>query len=339
MTGWRNLTLAVTVVFLVILVFVPRDEMQRETIRVVIVKYLSYAPLFIAHEEGFFEAEGLEIELLPVTGVSTAIPALVEGDVDVLPAAIMPSYFNVINRGGLMKVVAGKGYFKPEGCAYAGVMARRSLLDSGELSSASDLAGRRVSTERTSPSYFRVDQFLKSSGVALDDLEVVDVPLSARFDAFKRGTLDVSTASEPWVTRLRLSGHAGLLASAGEFLPEFQYAYLLFGKSLLKDRPEAGERFILAYLKAIRHLNAEGKSDRHIEIVSKYTGLEKELLAEACWPSLRNDGRAQPQSLDKFQHWAMKQGLVSEVTPMDLLYDPSFIERANHLLAKKSGQK
>jgi NitT/TauT family transport system substrate-binding protein len=241
MNAWRNLTLTVAVVFLIALAFLPRDEGQRNTIRVVIVKYLSFAPLIIAHEEGFFKAEGLEVELLPVTRVSTAIPALVQGDIDVLPAAIMPSYFNIINRGGLMRVVAGKGYIKPEGCAYAGIMARRSLLESDELSSASDLSGRRLSTDRTSPSYFKVDQYMKSSGLTLDDLEVVDIPLPAQFNAFERGTLDVATASEPWVTRLRHSGHADLLASAGDFLPDFQFGYLLFGKSLLKDRPEAGK--------------------------------------------------------------------------------------------------
>ncbi|HEX9831574.1 MAG TPA: ABC transporter substrate-binding protein, partial [Mycobacterium sp.] len=332
--NWRFPALAIAAATLFLLVLAPRGELKRDTIRVGIVGYLSFTPLFIAHEEGFFEAEGLEVEFLPLTGASAAIPALIDGEIEVLPAAIMPSYFNAINRGGLMRVVAGKGYFDPYGCAYSGIMARRSLLDAGELSSAPDLAGRRVSLDRSDPSYFKFDQFLKGSGVGWKDFEVVDIPPAARFDAFKRGTLDVSTASEPWVSRFVRSGYAGILASAGDFLPGFQFGYLLFGKNLLKNRREAGERFILAYLKAIRHLNAEGKSERHIEIVSKYTGLDKELLEEACWPSVRNDGRAQPASLDKFQHWAMEQGLVNTITPMDQLYDPSFIERANRLLAQ-----
>jgi hypothetical protein len=86
-------------------------------------------------------------------------------------------------------------------------------------------------------------------------------------------------------------------------------------------------------------MNAEGKSDEHIEIVSKFTGLDKELLAETCWPSIRDDGRVQPQSLNKFQYWAVEQGLVGAITPMDLLYDSNFIEHANRLLAEESGQK
>lgn len=306
---------------------------REDAIKVVMISYLSYAPLFIAEAEGFFADEGLNVELLPVTRVSTAIPSLIKGDIDVLPAVIMPSYFNLINRGATMKVVAGKGYNSADGCAYSGIMARRSLLESGELLSAADMAGRRVSTERTSPSYFRFNQFLVRGDLTLDDMTIIDIPAAAKFDAFATGALDVSTASEPWVTRYRRAGDALLWARTSDHLPGFQFGYLLFGKSLLEDNPEAGERFILAYLKAVRHLNAEGKSERHVDILAEYTGLDRDLLAEACWPPLRDDGRAQPESLDAYQYWALEQGLVDAIAPMDALYDSRFIERANRVLA------
>lgn len=327
--------LAGALLFGVMLYRPPAAAQSQDTIKVVVIGYLSYAPIFIAQEEGFFAAEGIDVELLSVTRVSTAIPALVQGDIDVLPAAIMPSYFNIINRGGMMKVVAGKGYNSPEACAYSGIMARRSLLESGELSTAEDMAGRRVSTDRTSTSYYRFNKFLVAAGLTLDDLTVVDIPAAAKFDAFETGALDVATASEPWVTRYERAGNALLWSRTSDHLPGFQFGHLLFGKSLLEDNPETGERFVLAYLKAVRHLNAEGKSERHIEILAKYTGLDREVLAEACWPPLRDDGRAQIDSLDAYQRWALEQGLVDHIAPIETLYDSRFIERANRLLAEE----
>ena len=307
------------------------------TIKVVVISYLSYAPIFIAHDEGFFAAQGLNVELLPVTRVSTAIPSLVKGDIDVLPAVIMPSYFNIINRGGVMKVVAGKGYNSPDGCAYSGIMARRALLEDGHLRLAGDVRGRRVSTERTSPSYYLFQRFLATSGLTLDDLTVIDIPAAAKFDAFATGALDVTTASEPWLTRYTRAGDTLLWSRTSDYLPGFQFGHFLFGKSLLEDNRDAGGRFILAYLKAVRHLNAEGKSAKHVDIVAKYTGLEKELVAAACWPPLRNDARAQPESLDEYQRWALDQGLIDTITPIEQLYDSRFIERANRLLDHTPG--
>jgi len=323
---------AVVTLLIGLIVFLPREQEKRETIRVVYVKYLSFAPLFIAYEEGFFEAEGLDVELLSVTGIYTTIPSLVQGEVDVLPAAIMPAYFNIISRGGLMKIVAGKGHNSAGGCAYSGLMVRRKLIESGEVSKPSDLAGRRVSTERIAPSYLWAEKYLQSGGLSMDDLEVIDIPIPARLGAFENGSLDLTTASEPWLTRFSRDGHSVLLARSSDILPNYQFGYLLFGKTLLEDRREAGQKFILAYLKAVRHMNSEGKTDRQIEILSKYTGLDKELLKDACWPSIRDDGRVQTSSLDIFQQWALKQDLISEITDVKVLYDSRFIEAANQLL-------
>jgi NitT/TauT family transport system substrate-binding protein len=336
----RILTASLAVILTFIAIWKPWvDDPPRNTIRVVMLKYLSYSPIFIAQEEGFFAAEGLEVELLPVSRISAAIPSLIQGEIDVLPVAIMPAFFNIINRGGTMKVVGGKGYISSEGCAYSGIMARRNLIESGELSTAADMAGRRISTDRTSPSYFRFNRFIESAGLTLDDLTVIDLPAAARIDAFASGALDVSTASEPWVTRYRRAGDSLMWSRSSDHLPGFQFGYLLFGKTLLEDRPQAGERFMLAYLKAVRHLNEEGKSDRHIEILEKHTGLDRELLKEACWPPLRNDGRAQEQSLAEFQTWALEQGLISRITPVDLVYDSRFIEHANRMLPETAERR
>ena len=61
---------------------------------------------------------------------------------------------------------------------------------------------------------------------------------------------------------------------------------------------------MVAYLKAVRQYN-EGKTGRSLDIVAKATGLERELLTEACWPRLRDDGRTNIESILDFQSWAV----------------------------------
>ena len=163
---------------------------------------------------------------------------------------------------------------------------------------------------------------------------VIDLPVAARIDAFASGTLDVTTASEPWVTRYRRTGHAELWARSSDHLPDFQFGFMLFGKTLLQDRPEDGEKFMLAYLKAVKHLNETGKGHGHIEILAKHTRLDEELLAEACWPPIHDDARVDAGSLAGFQHWAIDQGLVSDFTPIDALYEPRFVEYANRSIGE-----
>jgi len=308
---------------------------KRESIRVVAIPYISFAPIFVALEEGFFADEGLDVELYPVSRSDAAIPLLIQGDIDVVPAAIMPSFFNVISRGADMRIVAGKGFHDTNACPYNGIMVRRSLLETGQVGSVADIRGKTVSVDRSAPFYFGFGLWLKQGHVTLDEVTVIDLPAPARLEAFRSGTLDLAYATEPWITRIENDGSAQLWKMASELLPNYQYGHILFGKNLLFERPGAGEKFMVAYLRAVRQLNSGGRSPRNIQILAKHTGLDERFLEEVCWPVIRNDARVQPESLEAFQTWAMEEGLISEVLPVERLYEPHFIEYANRVLEKE----
>ena len=70
---------------------------------------LSYAPYLVAQEEGFFSEQGLNVELLQFQRSQDAIPALVQGQLDVLGGALSFGFLNAITRGGNIRMVADKG--------------------------------------------------------------------------------------------------------------------------------------------------------------------------------------------------------------------------------------
>ena len=55
---------------------------------------------------------------------------------------------------------------------------------------------------------------------------------------------------------------------------------------MLEMDKEVGVRFMVAYLKAVRQFSGE-KSDRNLEIISKYTQLPAEELKQVCWNSFQ----------------------------------------------------
>jgi NitT/TauT family transport system substrate-binding protein len=272
----------------------------RESIRILTIPYLTFAPIFIALEEGFFAEQGLDIELQSASRSDATIPLLVQGEIDVVPAAIMPSFFNIISQGAPIRVVAGKGLHAGGACPYNGIMVRRSLLESGEVHTVEDIRGRPVSVDRSAPFYFGFNLWLKRGNLGLKDVTVMDLPPPARLQAFRAGTIDMAYATEPWITRMLRDGASELWIDASELMPDYQYGYVLFGKRLLLERPELGEKFMVAYLRAVRQLNSEGPSRRHIEILAKHTGLDQDLLKEVCWPAIRD--RRRPRATGKPEH-------------------------------------
>jgi ABC-type nitrate/sulfonate/bicarbonate transport system substrate-binding protein len=114
-------------------------------------------------------------------------------------------------------------------------------------------------------------------------------------------------------------------------IPDFQFAFILYGPILLDKNPDAGRRFMVAYLKAVRQYNL-GKTERNLEILAKHTGLDRELLKRACWPPMHNDGRINVRGVLDFQAWAVGKGFLDSPVKEEQFWDPRFVEYANQVL-------
>jgi NitT/TauT family transport system substrate-binding protein len=293
-------------------------------VKVLSMPYITFAPFFIAQDEGYFAEQGLEVEFVQFDGLSTAIPALAQGEIDVVSGHIRASIFSAITGGAEIKVVADKGYVNPTGCADTAILARKSLLESGGLKSPAQLAGLKVSVDLTNYEGYLMDQILTPAGLTIDDVELVDdIPSSTQSEVLGSGAVDVLFSAEPWLTRILGGGNASLWIAPKECIPDFEYGVVLYGPSFLTKDPEAGNRFMLAYLKGVQQYN-QGKTDRNIEILSKYTELDADILNAACWPSVRLDGSINLKSILDFQKWALGKGYISSVITSEQLWDPQF---------------
>jgi len=303
-------------------------------LRVTTVDSLSNAPLFIALAAGYFEEQGLDIELVTFRRAGAALPSLAQGRLDVFTGMISPSYINLIGRTDDVKIVLVRGRLESEGCSAYSFVARRDLVESGALDGPEDLRGLRIGTDRTSSSYYVVTRLLAAGGLGPDDVETVDVTYGFKVEAFQRDLLDVSTASEPWTTRIVNSGAAVVWKPAREVVPGFQYGFMLFGPTLLRDNREAGKKFITAYLQGVRKYNAEGKTPDNLEIVARRMQVEVDFLQDTCWPLHENDGRLDFSLMDRYQTWALEQGLVDRTLSEEEIWDRAFVDHANRVLGE-----
>ena len=105
----------------------------------------------------------------------------------------------------------------------------------------------------------------------------------------------------------------------------------MFGPSLLKDNPEAGKKFMIAYLKAARQY-MQGKTERNLDIAQKYFEMDRETLIQSSWSPVSTDGRVRAQDVLDFQDWAYKNGLVDKEVAAEQLLDTVFIDYANSVL-------
>lgn len=303
----------------------------RKRISVAIQPFLSHAPVLIAYADSFFAEEGLDIEFIKVANSTEAIPALLKGDLDVFPASANPGLFNAMARGVAVRMVADRGYFDPNGCTFAAI-----AVPPGHLASvrANPRRVKRVTIERQHGTLYLIEKAFESVGLSLDSLDTKIIPPLPEAEALGKGTLDAAFVGEPWVTRVVAGGKGEVWIRLERVLPNAQSGYVFFGPSLLKNDPDAGRHFLIAYRRGVAKLR-EGKTPENVAILAKETGDTPELVRQQCWPTLRADGRVDLASTQEYQLWLQRKGLVPQLATPDQMLDSTFLVYADSVLKQR----
>ena len=287
-----------------------------EVVRVAMQPYLSYAPVLIASEEGYFRDQGLDVRLLVLGRSEQTLVAMLSGEADVWPGTITPGFLRAIALGGGIRIVGDKGYLSADGCTYVGIALRKGL---DPATAAGSL--RRFNHNREGANSYLADRMLASRGVNVDSLELVAIPAEAMPGALADSVLDASASAEPYLSRAAQAG--SLWIRAQDVAPDYQWGVLTFGTRLLTERPDLGERFLAAYRRGAAQANL-GKTPHNLEVLSRATGMTLEELRNTCWPTFREDGRIRLQDILDYQRWARAHGLLDTVATPEQLYDSSF---------------
>jgi NitT/TauT family transport system substrate-binding protein len=309
----------------------PAEAPAKDVVTLNYQPYISFGAFFVGEEEGCFAEQGLELRYVPVARSMDSLSAVAQGDLDVLSGYLSIGLLNAIASGAQIRMVADKGHVDPARPPQAALLVRRALAEKGVLEKPEKLRGLRLALDYNVLETMMTERALARAGLTLDDMEIVKLPPAGRITALANGTVDISLEGEPWIARALKAGSAVIWLTDNDLIPGYQCFYVAFGPSLLRDRPEVGRRFMIAYLKSVRRYN-QGKTDANVEVVARRTKLDPDLVRQAGWPAIRSDGMIEPQSILEFQNWAFSKGLLNRKLETDEFWDPSFAQHADRLL-------
>jgi NitT/TauT family transport system substrate-binding protein len=309
----------------------PTPTLEPIHLKVSVRTFISFAPLFIARDEGYFAEQGLEVELIDFSSSASfeTIPLLVSREVDAAGSILDVSVFNAIAQGSNLKYVADRGFMNPDHCATDAFVISKARMTAGTVPDASEIKGMNIGIQSPggSPEYI-MDVFLAQNGLTQDDIQTSLIPNPAtRVESLASNAIDVSVLTEPWITRAQSSGAGELWIPYSDIVPNISLGTVVFGPGILEDKPEAGTRFMIAYLKAVKQFN-EGKTDRNVQIIADYTQLPPEAIKGSCWASFQPSGVMNQETMLAFQTWANEHGYLDQLLDLDQFWTSQFLDEA-----------
>jgi ABC-type nitrate/sulfonate/bicarbonate transport system substrate-binding protein len=193
---------------------------------------------YIAQEQGFFENNGLDVEIKNYDSGKLAADALIAGDADISTSADAVLVSNSFEHEDLR--VMGT-------VAIANVVGLIARKDRG-INEPTDLAGKKIGVTRGSNGEFSLGVFLILNGLTLEDIEIVDLKPNEIVGALVSGEIDAGFTWEPnlYNAEIQLEDNALIIK---ENIPEF-YFVLLSKKVWIDSNPEVAKRFVKALVQA-----------------------------------------------------------------------------------------
>ncbi len=295
---------------------------------------LSFAPIFVAYEKGYYREQGLDVDLQTLTGGTDMVTQTASGNFDVGAGSPGAGLFNALARGIQLKFVAPVSIFKPP--VSTPLVGSKALQDKGELHGIADLRGRRVSIiSRGAASEYFLDQALRRGGLTINDVDLQVLPGPDAVAALANESIAAGNVNEPNASEAIEKGVGVLLNN--DYADNVLAIIMYFNEAFAQTRRDDGVRFLTGFYKAVRDLEPAYHDD-DVAIMAQYTHLSPQIIRSAARPYHDPDGSLRLTDMEAMQRFSIAQGDTTYSEPLDLAHfaDSSFTESALQRLAAES---
>lgn len=246
---------------------------------------LNGARYFIAHDEGLFAKNGIEVEQIKFLAGPPFFAAFQSGSIDVGFMGTPPASVGIA-QGVPMKIFAVENY------AY-GSEALVVTPKSG-INSLKDLRGKRIAAQRGTSGEYALISGLKSVGMTLKDIQYLTLDVTALLPAFSKGDIDGGWYWEPWQGEMREAG-GKQIATDGDVGVAGCIVWVA-RPEWLASNGDAVQRILRALDEA--HASLLRNPKQAAEYLHKDTGVSSSLALEvltkeAKWPTMREEWDAE----------------------------------------------
>ena len=213
---------------------------------------LFYTPMYVADALGYFEEEGLDVEIILTSGANNVAAAVMSGDVQIGFCGSEQSLY-VYNEGAKDYLINFAGMTKRDGSF---LVSRTPIKDfklndiSGEI-----LGGRTGGMPAMTLNYTLYENNINSLSVN------TNFDFAALSGAFVGGNGDFVTLFEPNALNLEKEGYGYVVASIGELGGEVPYTAFNALKSYIEENPETIKKFTKAIQKGLDYTHNNSSED------------------------------------------------------------------------------
>jgi NitT/TauT family transport system substrate-binding protein len=296
-----------------------------------------FVPLYVADGKGFFEKEGLKVEIVSAHGGPMAMQALIAGQVQFC-ATGHGQVANLFEKGKKTKIVNQM----QDKCTF-------SMVGRPEIKQIKDIKGKLIGCTKIGAETYGVGRFLAAkAGLNPEkDITMVEVGgIATMAGALENNRIQATMAWEPLTSKLlserkgvllaRLNSREDSLKHFGS--PSYSFSVIEVTEEYLKKNHKTVQKFVNAMVAAEKWI-ASHSIDELVGVVSPYfSGTEKDILEIALEndrEAFSKDGLVTREGHNTALKVFMDAGMIEQNVAFEDIVDNSFSQRALKISKKQ----
>jgi NitT/TauT family transport system substrate-binding protein len=292
----------------------PRGETV--TVRIGLLPVLDTLPIYVAKSQGFFEARGIAVEIVPVASAPERDQLMQSGQIDAMVNEIVSVLF--FNQSE-MEVTAVR--FARTATAEYPLFRILASKDS-TIETPNDLRGVPIGVSQGTVIEYTTERLLQNAGLSPEEIETLAVPkIPDRLNLLETGQLAAANLPDPAASLAILGGARPILDDTS--LPEISHSIISFQSEFLQAHPQIVRGFLAAVEEAVQAINAD--KTQWDTLMIEHNLMPVPLIDTYTLPDFPLAAvPSQSQFMDALE-WAQGKGLVSGSIPYEGSVDASYL--------------
>ncbi len=318
----RIVSLVLVVVFLGVAVSscapVPAAQPEESKLKLALIPVLDTIPIYIALQNGYFGAQGIAVEVVPVKSPQERDVLLQTGQVD-----------------GVLTDLQGVGLLNKDSVKVKAVYtSRRPFPDAplfrilaspkSNIATPADLKAVPIGISNNTIIEYLTDRILTFEGLTTDEIAKIEVgAITVRFEQLMNGNIQAAVLPDPLA-------QGAIAAGAKLVVDDTRYAnlsqsVLVFQASALQSKPGTVRKFLSAWEQAVKEVNAN--PDKYRAVLMEQGRVPQSIQNSYKMPPFPERGVPSEGEVADVTAWLKAKGLVSRDIPYTDMVDASFLPK------------
>lgn len=276
-------------------------------------------PLFVAKNDGLFEENNVDVELVEFFSASDQSKAVEAGQIDgMMTDIIVPS---LIRKGNvnLDIIMVALGEDVSQGKFTVAASSNSDYADKDSIE------GGKVAISEGTMMEFLVDSYCEELGIDINKIKKVNVPsLSLRLEMLLEGKdIDLAILPEPLAQFAELNGAVTKIDDT-KLNVNLSQSVITINEKFIAENRDTVKGFVKAYNEAVDNLN--NNPDKYRELLLKVAKVPEGLQDSYVSPVYPKNAITDAGLFDKVQNWMVNKGLLEKPYSYDEMVDSSFVK-------------